>query len=74
MTFQNFSDFVAAHWGTIVFAVLYIFIGAVGTMPTPDDPRPFRTKVYQWFYDFLHLISNKAIEKNPKLAAAEPKP
>jgi hypothetical protein len=59
------SQFVVAHWFAITSVTAYLFLAAVATMPAPGDPQPLRTKFYVWFYDFLHLVSNKVSEKHP---------
>jgi hypothetical protein len=56
---------IAQHPATDAFVFLYAFTAAVSTMPAPDDPRPFKAKLYGWMYSFLHLIMNKVEEKHP---------
>lgn len=65
------KQFIVEHWVSIVFGVVYIFTAVVAALPQPGDPRPFSVKAYQCVYDTLHVLLNRAIEKNPNLA---PKP
>jgi hypothetical protein len=65
------AQFVTDHWAAITFVGLYFFVAAVSVLPTPGDPRPWSEKLYESFYNFLHVISNRVVEKRPQLA---PKP
>lgn len=67
-------NFIAAHWVSISFIGAYLFVGLVSCLPQPGDQRPVSEKLYETLYLFLHLISNKAVERNPKLAAVLPPP
>jgi hypothetical protein len=64
------KDFIANNSTIIIFVGLYIAVAAVSVMPKPGDPRPYSEKFYESFYDLLHLLANKAVERNPKLAGA----
>ena len=66
------QEFIQAHWGVIVTVTAYIFLALVGTMPAPGDPRPLKVKLYEWLFDFLHLISNKVSEKRNITVAPPP--
>lgn len=65
---NSFSTFVAHNWGYILAGSAYFIVAAVETMPKPGDPRPVAEKVYNWFYDFFHVISNKVVERHPNAA------
>jgi len=60
--------FAVAHWAAILFILGYFFTALVATMPEPGDPRPVSVKVYEWIFNFLHLVSNKVVQKYPKIA------
>lgn len=67
-------NFIIDHWGVLTFGGLYLFTAIVAALPEPGDPRPLSQKLYQCFYDSLHILSNRAIEKRrdlqvPKLPA-----
>lgn len=40
------------EWGEIIVAATYALLGAVNTMPAPDQPWNLR----KWFYDWSHLM------------------
>ena len=63
------TQFVSAHWVAISFGAAYLFVGAVSCLPKPGDPGSAGQKTYLWLYGFLNLLSNRAVEKNPRLAA-----
>lgn len=63
------NTFIANNSTVIIFGLLYATLGAVSTMPKPGDARPVSIKAYEWLYDFLHLMSQKVVERNPKLAS-----
>ena len=63
-----FYSFISAHWAGIAFVSLYVFLALVATMPAPGDARPVWTKLYEWLYDFLHVLSNKIVERHPQAA------
>jgi len=67
------KEFVLQHWAAITFGVLYFFTAAVSALPKPGDDRPFWSEFYDWLYVTLHILSNRAIERNPKLAPVAPK-
>jgi hypothetical protein len=62
------KDFIAAHLTTISALAIYMFLGLISSLPVPGDPRPVSTKFYETLYNFLHLMSNRIVEKSPKLA------
>lgn len=61
-------NYIHLHW--IAFSAIsgYLFMAAVESFPIPGDPRPVSQKLYQWIYDFLHIIANKMVERQPNLA------
>jgi hypothetical protein len=61
------QQFIAAHWAAITFVSLYFFVAGVSVMPAPGDPRPIKEKLYEAFYQFLHVISNRVVETRPNL-------
>lgn len=68
------TQFATDHWFAITSVSAYVFIGAVAVMPKPGDPRPFSAKAYEAFYDLLHMLANKAVERKPSLALNPPAP
>ena len=62
------KDFVLAHWQLIGLIAAYVGIAFVECLPEPGDPRSVSAKTYDTIYRVLHVLANKAIEKNPKLA------
>ena len=60
------NQFFAEHWAASI-AALYLFTSAVSALPKPGDPRPFREQVYDFFYSWFHIMSNRAIERHPEL-------
>lgn len=66
------TQFLSEHLTLILLGIAYVGVAMIETMPKPDDPRPHNAKLYQWCYDALHLIANKAIEKRPELASIIP--
>ncbi len=69
---ETITKLIAEHWVGIALVSGYIFIGAVSTMPKPGDPRPLSEKLYESFYDLLHMLANKAVERRPNLALPAP--
>ena len=69
------KDFILQHATMLSFIGAYLFLGLVSCLPKPGDPRPVSAKLYDGFYQFLHLISNRVAEKQPAAAATlVPKP
>lgn len=66
------KQFIVEHWVSIMLGSLYLFTAVVSALPQPGDPRPLSQKLYQWLYDCLHILSNRAIEKKPNLAIVKP--
>lgn len=62
------ETFLAQHATSEVLIAAYLFVAMVSCLPAPDDERPWKIKAYDSFYTFLHLISNKVIERKPQLA------
>jgi len=48
-------EIVREHWRAL--ALLYLFVTAVGTMPSPSDSGPTSTPAYKWLFGFLHSIA-----------------
>lgn len=57
------TAFITAHWVALSFGGAYFFVAAVSSLPLPGDPRPVDQKLYEAFYVFLHIISNRVVEK-----------
>jgi len=66
-----FYSFISEHWAGIGFVSLYVFTALIATMPAPGDARAVSAKIYAWFYDFLHVLSNKIVERHPAAAPGE---
>jgi hypothetical protein len=58
---------LAQHPTVDLMVAGYFLIAAVETMPEAGDPRPLGTKLYAWFYSFMHLVMNKVEAKYPQL-------
>lgn len=59
------TNFLSAHWGLITALGAYVFLAVVASLPTPGDPRPVSQKLYETFYDTLHLLANRVVVKYP---------
>jgi hypothetical protein len=57
------TNFLLAHWEIVTAVSAYIFLAFVGALPKPGDPRPVAEKVYQAFYDAVHLLANRVPSK-----------
>lgn len=66
------KQFIVDHYAAIGLAALYVFTAMVAALPSPGDSRPMSQKLYQWMYDCLHILSNRAVEKRPSLSAPAP--
>lgn len=65
---MSLQSLITEHWAGIAFVSLYVFLALIATMPVPGDPRPVLTKLYEWVYDFFHVLSNKIVERHPQAA------
>jgi hypothetical protein len=64
-------NFLSQHQTADLLVAGYVLIAAVETMPSADDARPVKTKLYAWLYSFLHLVMNKVEQKYPSLQAPQ---
>lgn len=48
----------------------YFFVAAINTLPEPGSDKPVRVQLYQWLFDFMHVISNRVVQKLPSAAVA----
>ena len=66
---MTMKQFLIDHQTVILFGLAYAGLGLIACLPVPGDPRPFSTKLYETLYTFLHLMSNKIVDKHPNLAS-----
>jgi len=69
-------EYITAHPAQCTFYVMYVGMAAANTAPSPEDLKNHSLGeiLYQWAYDFLHVISNRAAVKYPQLSFSQPQP
>jgi hypothetical protein len=57
-----------AHPTTWALGSAYVFTAMINSLPEPGSGRPVGAMLYQWLYDFLHVLSNRVVQKYPQMS------
>lgn len=66
---NDIISFLHAHYFAIAAIGAYVFTAAVAALPKPGSPAPTGALIYQFSYDFFHVLANKVVERYPKASA-----
>ena len=67
--FDTIFASIAANPGKWTAVSMYIGLAIINTAPNPAEIKNHTAGelFYQWVYDFLHVLSNRAIDRYPKI-------
>lgn len=65
----NIFDSINAHPTTWALGAAYLFTAAINALPEPGSNKAVGVLLYQWLFDFLHVLSNRVVQKYPQAQA-----
>lgn len=74
--FNHFLDSILASMSTHstgwTLGGAYVFTAAINSLPAPGSGKPVRALLYQWVFDFMHVLTHRIVQRFPQ--AADPTP
>ena len=59
---------ISAHPTTWALGSAYVAVAMINSLPEPGSGKPAGVLMYQWLFDFLHVLSNRVVQKYPQMS------